>query len=202
MIDVRGELKELAGTGTKAEVEVRARGRKAKLELWPWGPVTIKTQLRGGRPRCQTGCCRECLLQWGSGSRQEVGPALSGTEWIWPRWKQWISDAMVKFGKTLELPSFKRLEKEKEQMKHHLCYGWEAVEGVLTGNWVTVKTSAWKSELRQRVCANMIENYVTAWDLLGVCLALSVLSYTETGFSHSSCVFVISLFYPLPILAC
>lgn len=32
-IDVRGELKELAGTGTKAEVEVRARGRKAKLEL-------------------------------------------------------------------------------------------------------------------------------------------------------------------------
>lgn len=131
--DVRGELKQLAGTGANAEVGVRARGRKTETRMMnlrysyseehSWGEEdqSVKLRLLG--------------MSAGVGARGQTeagtSPPWQLTKWVLPRWKQWRSDAMVKFGEFGATPVQKIGEGKREQMKHHLCWCMRSSGGCL-----------------------------------------------------------------------
>lgn len=118
----------------------------------------MKNTAEGRKTKVSNWGCWEHLLEQGPGAGGSWDqPSLAVDRMGFAQVKQWRSDAMVKFGKSLELPLCKSLEKARESKLSIICAdAWEAVEDVLTDSWVTVKTNALKSELRERVQANTV----------------------------------------------
>lgn len=153
----------------------------------------MKNTAEGRKTKVSNWGCWEWLLQWGSGGRQELGPALSGS------WQNGFSPGESSgevmpwwnLERVQSYPHAKDWRRKGSKWSVISADAWEAVEGVLTDSWVTVKCLEIRAQA-ESVCKH-------GWKLgysmrpsrsVSGTLCPVVASYTETGFSHSSCVLV------------
>lgn len=143
-----------------------------------WRSGYNEKQLRGGRPKCQTEAAGNVLLEQGPGGRWELGPALPGS-WqngscpgessgeVMPWWN------LGRVWSYLRAKDWRRKERANEA-SYVLMDEKQWRASSQTAEWQS-RQVPWNQSSGRECVQTWFENYIIAWDFLGVCLALSVL---------------------------